>query len=153
MVLSARFRPVPPVVGNIVEIRPGDRIPLDGVVVEGESRIDTSPITGEPVPVSVKVGSHADIRLRQYFRSLKDESREGNFPSPWSQESSIPWRTPQPASQQAERFITKFARVYTPFVVALAAATAIIPSLITGNLVPLDLHSSYLPRNQLPVCP
>ena len=45
------------VVGNIVEIRPGDRIPLDGVVVEGESRIDTSPITGEPVPVSVKVGS------------------------------------------------------------------------------------------------
>ena len=54
MVLSARFRPVSAVVGNIVEIRPGDRIPLDGVVVEGESRIDTSPITGEPVPVSVK---------------------------------------------------------------------------------------------------
>ena len=41
-------------VGDILLIRPGDRIPLDGIVIEGESRLDTSPITGEPVPVGCK---------------------------------------------------------------------------------------------------
>ena len=44
-------------VGDILLVRPGDRIPLDGVVTEGESRIDTSPVTGEPVPVTVRKGS------------------------------------------------------------------------------------------------
>ena len=44
-------------VGALVEVRVGDRIPLDGVVVEGQSRIDTAPVTGEPVPVAVEKGS------------------------------------------------------------------------------------------------
>lgn len=44
------------VVGDILLVRPGDRIPLDGVIVEGESRIDTSPVTGEPVPVAAGYG-------------------------------------------------------------------------------------------------
>lgn len=69
------------VVGNIVEIRPGDRIPLDGVVVEGESRIDTSPITGEPVPVSVKVGSQLTSGCVNTSGLLKMRV-EKNFPSP-----------------------------------------------------------------------
>ena len=43
-------------VGDIVQVRPGDRIPLDGTIIEGESRIDTSPVTGEPVPVAAKAG-------------------------------------------------------------------------------------------------
>ena len=44
-------------IGQMIQVRPGDRIPLDGVIVEGESRLDTSPITGEPVPVAVREGS------------------------------------------------------------------------------------------------
>ena len=44
--------------GDILLVRPGDRIPLDGVIIDGESRLDTSPVTGEPVPVSIKAGSH-----------------------------------------------------------------------------------------------
>ena len=44
-------------IGQVIQVRPGDRIPLDGVIVEGESRLDTSPITGEPVPVAVREGS------------------------------------------------------------------------------------------------
>ena len=120
------------VVGNIVEIRPGDRIPLDGVVVEGESRIDTSPITGEPVPVSVKVGSQltsgcvntsGPLKMR-VEKELSESMVTRILDSVENAAASKP---------QAERFITKFARIYTPFVVALAAATAIIPSLITGN--------------------
>ena len=120
------------VVGNIVEIRPGDRIPLDGVVVEGESRIDTSPITGEPVPVSVKVGSQltsgcvntSGLLKMRVEKELSESMVTRILDSVENAAASKP---------QAERFITKFARVYTPFVVALAAATAIIPSLITGN--------------------
>ena len=119
-------------VGNIVQIRPGDRIPLDGVVVEGESRIDTSPITGEPVPVSVTVGStltsgcvNTSGLLKMRVEKVLSESMVTRILD--SVENAAA------SKPQAERFITKFARVYTPFVVALAAATAIIPSLITGN--------------------
>ncbi len=120
------------VVGNIVEIRPGDRIPLDGVVVEGESRIDTSSITGEPVPVSVKVGSQltsgcvntSGLLKMRVEKELSESMVTRILDSVENAAASKP---------QAERFITKFARIYTPFVVALAAATAIIPSLITGN--------------------
>ena len=45
-------------VGDILLVRPGDRIPLDGVIIDGESRIDTSPVTGEPVPVMAKAGDN-----------------------------------------------------------------------------------------------
>ena len=119
-------------VGNIVQIRPGDRIPLDRVVIEGESRIDTSPITGEPVPVSVTVGSTltsgcvntSGLLKMRVEKELSESMVTRILDSVENAAASKP---------QAERFITKFARVYTPFVVALAAATAIIPSLITGN--------------------
>ena len=119
-------------VGNIVQIRPGDRIPLDGVVIEGESRIDTSPITGEPVPVSVTIGSTltsgcvntSGLLKMRVEKELSESMVTRILDSVENAAASKP---------QAERFITKFARVYTPFVVVLAAATAIIPSLITGN--------------------
>ena len=119
-------------VGNIVQIRPGDRIPLDGVVVEGESRIDTSPITGEPVPVSVTIGSTltsgcvntSGLLKMRVEKELSESMVTRILDSVENAAASKP---------QAERFITKFARVYTPFVVALAAATAIIPSLFTGT--------------------
>ncbi len=119
-------------VGNIVQIRPSDRIPLDGVVVKGESRIDTSPITGEPVPVSVTIGSTltsgcvntSGLLKMRVEKELSESMVTRILDSVENAAASKP---------QAERFITKFARVYTPFVVALAAATAIIPSLITGN--------------------
>jgi len=119
-------------VGQIIEVRPGDRIPLDGVIVEGESRIDTSPITGEPVPVAVKKGSSVMsgcvntsglIKLR-VEKELSESMVTRILDSVENAAASKP---------QVERFITKFARIYTPVVVFLAAATAIIPSLITGD--------------------
>ena len=68
-------------IGDVLLVRPGDRIPLDGVVVEGESRIDTSPITGEPVPVKAETGDKVlsgcvntsgqlKIRVENHFRNL-----------------------------------------------------------------------------------
>ena len=120
------------VVGQILHVRPGDRIPLDGVVVEGQSRIDTSPITGEPVPVSVKEGSAVTsgcvntsglLKIR-VEKELSESMVTRILDSVENAAASKP---------QVERFITKFARIYTPFVVILAIATAVLPSLITGD--------------------
>lgn len=119
-------------VGDRLLVRPGDRIPLDGIVLHGESRIDTAPITGEPVPVRVGEGdevisgcvntsSTLHIRVE---KPLEDSMVTRILNSVENAAASKP---------KIDRFITRFARVYTPFVVALAIATAIIPSIFTGE--------------------
>ncbi len=119
-------------VGDLLLVRPGDRIPLDGIVVEGESRIDTAPITGEPVPVRVVVGdavtsgcvnTTGQLIIRAE-KPLRDSMVTRILDSVENAAASKP---------KIDRFITRFARIYTPVVVAIAAATAIIPSLVTGN--------------------
>ncbi|MCC8067780.1 MAG: cadmium-translocating P-type ATPase [Clostridiales bacterium] len=119
-------------VGDILLIRPGDRIPLDGVIVEGESRLDTSPVTGEPVPVKVGYGDEVTSGcvntsglLKIRVEKILEESMVTRILD--SVENAAA------SKPQIDRFITRFARIYTPVVVILAAATAIIPSLITGN--------------------
>ncbi|MCD7736946.1 MAG: heavy metal translocating P-type ATPase [Lachnospiraceae bacterium] len=119
-------------VGDILLIRPGDRIPLDGVIVEGESRLDTSPVTGEPVPVAVGYGDEVTSGcvntsglLKIRVEKILEESMVTRILD--SVENAAA------SKPQIDRFITRFARIYTPVVVLLAAATAIIPSLITGN--------------------
>ncbi|MBQ8833861.1 MAG: cadmium-translocating P-type ATPase [Oscillospiraceae bacterium] len=119
-------------VGHLLLVRPGDRIPLDGVVITGESRIDTAPITGEPVPVHVAEGDSVTsgcvnttgqltIRVE---RPLSESMVTRILDSVENAAASKP---------KIDRFITRFARVYTPVVVAVAAATAILPSLVTGD--------------------
>lgn len=120
------------VVGNVVLVRPGDRIPLDGVIVEGESRIDTSAVTGEPVPVRAAEGDSvisgcvntSGVLKIKVTNGLEDSMVTRILNSVENAAASKP---------QIDRFITKFARVYTPFVVGLAVLTAVVPSLITGN--------------------
>lgn len=63
-------------IGDVLLIRPGDRIPLDGMIVEGESRIDTSPITGEPGSCQRKNRRFHHIRLRQYLRPAENPGRK-----------------------------------------------------------------------------
>ena len=119
-------------IGDIVLVRPGDRIPLDGIVVSGSSRIDTAPITGEPVPVSVAEGDSVvsgcvnttgqlTVRVE---KSLSESMVTRILDSVENAAASKP---------KIDRFITRFARVYTPIVVGAAVLTAIIPSLITGD--------------------
>lgn len=119
-------------VGDILVVRPGDRIPLDGTVTEGESRIDTSPVTGEPVPVAAKAGKaviSGCINTSGLLKIRVDNVLENSMVTRIldSVENAAA------SKPKIDRFITRFCRVYTPFVVALAAATAIIPSLVTGN--------------------
>lgn len=119
-------------IGDILLVRPGDRIPLDGIIIEGESRIDTSPVTGEPVPVKASVNTEVlsgcintsgliKIRVQKV---LEDSMVSRILDSVENAAASKP---------KIDRFITRFARIYTPCVVILALGTAVIPSLFTGN--------------------
>lgn len=119
-------------VGDILQIKPGDRIPLDGIITDGQSRIDTSPVTGESVPVSAVPGDsvisgciNTSGLLKIRVEKVLEESMVTKILD--SVENAAA------SKPQIERFISRFARIYTPFVVALALATAIIPSLITGD--------------------
>ena len=118
--------------GDILLVRPGDRIPLDGVVISGESRIDTAPITGEPVPVYA--AAHSDVisgcvnlsgQLTMRVEKPLEESMVTRILD--SVENAAA------SKPKIDRFITRFARIYTPIVVAVAAVTAVVPSLITGD--------------------
>ena len=119
-------------VGDLLLVRPGDRIPLDGVVVSGESRVDTAPITGEPVPVRVKAGDSVTSGCVNTVGQLIIRAEK---PLSESMVTRILDSVENAAASKPkfERFITRFARVYTPAVVAIAAATAMIPSLVTGQ--------------------
>lgn len=119
-------------VGDILLVRPGDRIPLDGVVTEGESRIDTSPVTGEPVPVAVRPGSAVTSGCVNEQGVLKMRVEK---PLSESMVTKILDSVENAAASKPkmDRFITRFARVYTPVVVAAAVLTAVVPSLVTGN--------------------
>lgn len=119
-------------IGDILLVRPGDRIPLDGVVIEGESRLDTSPITGEPVPVTVKCGDELISGCVNTSGQLKMRVEK---PLEESMVTRILNSVENAAANKPkiDRFITRFARIYTPIIVFAALATAIIPSLITDN--------------------
>ena len=119
-------------IGDILLVRPGDRIPLDGVITDGETMIDTSPVTGEPVPISGFEGTEVTSGCLNTSGVIKIRVEK-------VLEESIVTRIMDSVENAAaskpkmDRFITRFSRVYTPFVVFMALATAIIPSIITGN--------------------
>lgn len=119
-------------IGDTVLVRPGDRIPLDGIILEGESRIDTSPVTGEPVPVSAGIGSAVISGCVNTSGQLKMKVTN-------TLETSMVTKILDSVENAAankpkmDRFITRFSRIYTPVVVAAAVLLAIIPSLITGD--------------------
>ena len=118
--------------GQRLVVRPGDRIPLDGVVIAGDSRIDTAPITGEPVPVHVTAGSPVTSGCVNTSGQLIMEVRK---PLAESMVTRILNSVENAAASKPkiDRFITRFARIYTPVVVGLAAFVALVPSLLTGD--------------------
>ena len=119
-------------VGSTIEVRPGDLIPLDGTVLEGETRVNTAPVTGEPVPVRAVPGTqlmsgciNESGRITMRVDKVLEESMVTKILDAVENAAS--------SKPKIDRFITRFARVYTPIVVFLALAVAIIPSLITGE--------------------
>ncbi len=118
--------------GDVIQLRPGDRVPLDGSVLSGESQLDTSPVTGEPVPVSVCPGDEVISGCVNLTGALTVQVEQ-------PLESSMVTRILESVENAAaskpriDRFITRFSRIYTPVVVLLAVLAAVIPSLMDGN--------------------
>ena len=118
--------------GSLILVRPGEKVPIDGVVEEGESVLDTAALTGESRPVSVKTGDsvfsgsvNASGVLKVRTTKCYEDSTVARILELVENSSMKKART--------EAFITRFARYYTPAVCCCAAALALIPSLVTGD--------------------
>ena len=119
-------------IGDTIIIRPGEKVPLDGTVLEGSSTLDTKALTGESMPSEVETGQNivsGSINLTGVLKvqttKLFDDSTVAKILELVENASS--------RKAKAEAFITRFARVYTPAVVLLAAILAVVPPLILGG--------------------
>jgi len=119
-------------VGQTIVIKPGERIPLDGTVLTGTGSIDTSALTGESVPKTVRPGDEVISGCINQNGLLHIKVSREFLNSTVSRILDLVENATDKKSR-SEQFITKFARVYTPIVVYSAIALAIIPSLITGQ--------------------
>ena len=119
-------------VDDIIVVKPGEKVPLDGVVVKGSSSLDTKALTGESMPVEIKendpvisgsinLSGVIEVRVTRLF----DDSTVAKILELVENASS--------RKARAENFITRFARVYTPAVVVLALMLGVIPPLFTGD--------------------
>ena len=119
-------------VGEIIVVKPGEKIPLDGIVVDGESMLDTKALTGESVPRSIRKGDEvlSGCINQSGLLTLKVTKSFGE-----STVSKITDLVENASARKAptENFITTFARYYTPVVVGMAAVLAIIPPLVLGG--------------------
>lgn len=116
-------------IDDIILVRPGEKIPLDGIVIDGESQLDTAALTGESVPRIVHSGEEAlsgSINLTGVL-TMRVVSRYAD-----STVAKILELVEHASARKAkmERFVTRFARVYTPAVVAAAVALATLPTLL-----------------------
>jgi Zn2+/Cd2+-exporting ATPase len=119
-------------VGDLILVKPGEKIPLDGEVIEGHSQVDTSALTGEPVPISAKPGKKVlagqicktgalTLRVTRLFKETSIARVMDLVENATARKA------------KTEKFITTFARYYTPAVVFIAALIAFIPPLVTPS--------------------
>ncbi len=117
-------------IGDIISVNPGEIIPLDGIVADGASSLDTSAVTGESVPTDTSIGDRVYsgcINLSGVIRIRVTEA----FSNSTASKILDMVENSNKKKANTERFITRFSRVYTPIVVILALVLGVIPSLIT----------------------
>ena len=119
-------------VGSIIVIRPGEKVPLDGVIIEGSSALNTVALTGESLPRDVNVGDEVISGCVNLSGVLRVRTTKAFGESTVSKIISLVENAGERKSQ-SETFITRFARIYTPIVVFLALALAIIPMIFGGS--------------------
>ena len=118
-------------VGSVIVVKPGEKVPLDGIVIEGSASIDTSALTGESVPREVKYGDEVISGCINNSGLLKIETTKEFSESTVSKILDLVENASSKKSK-SENFITKFARVYTPFVCYSALFLAVVPPIIGG---------------------
>lgn len=128
-------------VGALILVRPGERIPLDGIVREGSSLVDTSPLTGESIPREIQVGDSVFSGCLNQQGSMQVEVTHSFEDSSASRILALVEEAQENKAPQ-ERFITKFARIYTPIVVLAAVLLAVIPPLAGLGSWQLFLHKA-----------
>jgi len=130
---TKKVEPSEVAVGDYIVVKAGEKIPLDGIVAEGNGQLDTSALTGEALPVNVSVGEEVysgSLNINGLFKIQVTK----NFGNSTVVKILEMVENATAKKSKTEQFITKFARVYTPFVVCAAVLLAIIPPLITdGN--------------------
>ena len=130
--IEEKVDPYEVAVDDIIVVKPGEKVPLDGIVVKGSSGLDTKALTGESMPVEVKeqdpvisgsinLNGVLEVRVTRLF----DDSTVAKILELVENASS--------RKARAENFITRFARIYTPVVVIMALLLAVIPPLFTGD--------------------
>ena len=119
-------------VGEIILVQPGEKVPMDGIVLEGHSSLDTVALTGESVPRSIHEGDEILSGCVNLSGVVRVKTTKAFGESTAAKILDLV-ENAAASKSKSESFITKFARVYTPIVVALAVLVAVVPSLITGE--------------------
>ena len=129
---AQRVDPGEVAVGEVIVVNPGEKIPLDGVVVSGASTLDTRALTGESLPREVAVGGEVISGSVNVTTRLEVRVTKAFYDSTVSKILELVESASEQKSK-TENFITKFAKYYTPAVVIAALLLAVVPGLITGD--------------------
>ena len=129
---AERVDPGEVAVGEVIVVNPGERIPLDGVILRGASALDTRALTGESVPRDAGEGEEVISGCVNLTSRLEVRVTKAFYDSTVSKILALV-ETASEQKSKAENFITKFAKYYTPAVVLAAALLAVVPGLITGD--------------------
>ena len=117
-------------IGEIITIKPGEKVPLDGIVISGSSTLDTKALTGEALPSDVNVGDNVISGTVNVSGTIEVKVLKVFYDSTVAKILDLVENASSQKSK-AENFITKFARFYTPTVVTIALILALIPSIVT----------------------
>ena len=129
---SEKVEPDEVQIGEIIEIKPGERVPLDAIIIKGETTLDTSALTGESVPVEVREGATILSGCININALITARVTKEYFDSTVSKVLDLVENAAAKKST-SERLITRFAKIYTPIVISLAVLLAILPPIISGE--------------------
>ena len=119
-------------IGETIEIKPGERVPLDAIIIKGESSLDTSALTGESIPVEVREGATILSGCININALIIAKVTKEYFDSTVNKVLDLVENAASKKST-SERLITRFAKIYTPIVIGLAILLAILPPVISGE--------------------
>ena len=119
-------------IGETIEIKPGERVPLDAIIIKGESTLDTSALTGESIPVEVREGATILSGCININALIIAKVTKEYFDSTVNKVLDLVENAASKKST-SERLITRFAKIYTPIVIGLAILLAILPPIISGE--------------------